>query len=105
MKQLSGALSYAQRRLAAQNQAVLPVQHHRALVRVVPTFVSYRGSHAFRNKGFAMVQHTETGEWRERVPVERERAMGFPEGYTQVVGISETETREMLGMVMDPHTL
>ena len=52
-----------------------------------------------------MVQHTEIGEWQEPVPVERERAMGFPEGYTQVVGISDTQRQEMLGRVMDPHTL
>ena len=51
-----------------------------------------------------MVQHTETGEWLEPVPVERERAMGFAEGYTQVVSISDTQRREMLGQVMDPHT-
>ena len=31
--------------------------------------------------------------------------MGFPEGYTHVVGISENERQEMLGKVMDPHTL
>ena len=52
-----------------------------------------------------MVQHTETGEWREPKPAKRERAMEFPEGYTQVVGISDTQRREMLGRVMDPHTL
>ena len=39
------------------------------------------------------------------MPVERKRAMGFPYGYTHVVGISETQRREMLGKVMDPHTL
>ena len=77
----------------------------RDLVRVAPTFVSYRGSHAFRNRGPGMVQPSETGEWREPVPVERERAMGFPEGYTQVVGISDTQRRAMRGRVMDPHTL
>ena len=77
----------------------------KALVRVAITFVSYRGSHAFRNIVPGMVQHTKTREWREPVPVERERAMGFPEGYTQVVGISDTQRREMLGRVMDPHTL
>ena len=37
--------------------------------------------------------------------VERERAMGFPEGYTQVVGILKTQRQETLGKVMDPHTL
>ena len=52
-----------------------------------------------------MVQHTEIGQWQEPVPMERERAMGFPEGYTKVVGISKTHRREMLGRVMDPHTL
>ena len=31
-----------------------------ALVRVALTFVSYRGSHAFKNRGRGMVQHTET---------------------------------------------
>ena len=39
------------------------------------------------------------------MPIERERAMGFPEGYTQVVGISDTQRQAMLGRVMDPHTL
>ena len=39
------------------------------------------------------------------MPVECKRAMGFPERYTQVVGISYTQRREMLGRVMDPHTL
>ena len=52
----------------------------------------------------SMVQHTKTGEWREPVPVRRERVMGFPEGYTKVVEVSKTERREMLGWVMDPHT-
>ena len=52
-----------------------------------------------------MIQHTQTVEWREFMPVERERVMGFSEGYTQVVGISDTQRREMLGRVMDPHTL
>ena len=33
-----------------------------ALVRVAPTFVRYRGSHTFRNRGQGMVEHTETGE-------------------------------------------
>ena len=61
-----------------------------AQVRVEPTFVSYRGSHAFRNRGLGMVQHTATREWQELMPEERERAMGFPEGYTQVVGTSNT---------------
>ena len=37
--------------------------------------------------------------------MERERTMGFLEGYTQVVGILETQRREMLGRVMDPHSL
>ena len=32
----------------------------RAPVRVAPTFVSYRGSHAFRNRGPDIVEHTET---------------------------------------------
>ena len=73
--------------------------------KTAPTFVSYQGSHAFRIRGQGMVQHTETGEWREPVPVECERAMGFPEGYTQVVGISDAQRREMLRRVMDPHTL
>ena len=66
-----------------------------ARVRVAPTFVSYRGSHAFRNTGPDMSLHTKTGEWREPVTVEDERAMGFPEGYTQVVGIFDTQRREM----------
>ena len=61
-----------------------------ALVRVAPTFVSYRRSHAFKNRGPSMVQHNETGEWRELVPAERERTMGFLEAYTQVAGISKT---------------
>ena len=39
------------------------------------------------------------------MPVERERAMGFSEGYTQVVKVSDAQRREMLGWVMDPHTL
>ena len=39
------------------------------------------------------------------MPVEHEKAMGFPEGYTQVVGISHTQRLYMLGRVMDPHTL
>ena len=74
-------------------------------VRVATTFVSYRGPIAFRNRGPGMVSHTGTEEWREPVPVEKERAMGFLEAYTQVVGISKTLRREMLGRVMDPHTL
>ena len=48
------------------------------LVRVAPTYVSYGGSHAFKDTGPGMVQHTETREWRETMPVERERAIGFP---------------------------
>ena len=72
---------------------------------MAPTFVSYRGSHAFRNRVPRMVQHIKTGEWQEPMPVERKRFMGFPEGYTQVVGISDTQRREMLGRVMDPNTL
>ena len=39
------------------------------------------------------------------MPVERERAMGFPEGYSQVGGISDTQRQEIVGRVMDPHTL
>ena len=75
------------------------------LVRAAPTFVCYRGSHALKNRGPGMVQHAETGGWQEPVLVERKRAMGFPEGYTQVVGILEAQRREMLRRVMDPHTL
>ena len=71
----------------------------------IDNVVMDRGSHAFRNRGPGMVQHTEIGEWREPVPVERQRAMGFPEGYTQVVGISDSQRQEMLGGAMDPHTL
>ena len=73
-----------------------------ALVGVAPTFVSYRGSHEFQNRGPGMVQYTESGEWLEPVPVERKRAMRFQEGYTQVVGISDTQRREMLGREWTP---
>ena len=57
-----------------------------APMRVAPTFVSYRGLHAFRNKGPGKVQHTETGEWREPLPIVRERAMGSPNGTRRRLG-------------------
>ena len=31
--------------------------------------------------------------------------MGFPQGYTPATGITERQRQELLGKVMDPHTL
>ena len=71
-------------------------------VRVAPTFVSYVGSHAFRNKGPGMVQDLANGQWTEPLHIERERAMIFPEHITSTTGLKERDRHKLLGQVMDP---
>jgi hypothetical protein len=49
---------------------------------VRPTFVSFRGAHAFQGDGPGLVYRHASATWDEPSPEERERAMGFQAGTT-----------------------
>jgi hypothetical protein len=65
--------------------------------RAFPTLVSFARSYAFKDNGPGLVWNSITQEMVEPNTDERERAMGFPTGTTNVHGISEQQRRFLLG--------
>ena len=70
-----------------------------------PTFLSFARSYVFRGDGPGTLVDTSTAEYNTDEPNadERERAMGFPTGTTQVprTPFSEMQRRALLGQAMD----
>jgi site-specific DNA-cytosine methylase len=74
-------------------------------LRAFSTFVTVKGSHAFRPGQQSMVQNTATGLWNEPFALERERAMGFMDNTTCAPSITKADRRLLLGSTMDMHAL
>ena len=74
-------------------------------LKALSTFVSLRGSHAYRYGEHSMVI-TANGQQEEPTALERERAMGFLENTTKAgPTITESDRRRLLGSTMDMHAL
>jgi hypothetical protein len=73
--------------------------------RAFPTLVSFARSYAFKDNRPGLVWNSITQEMVEPNANERERAMGFPTGTTNVHGISEQQQRFLLGQAMDLNCL
>jgi hypothetical protein len=73
--------------------------------RAFPTLVSFARSYAFKDNGMGFILDSITQEMVEPNADERERAMGFPTGTTNVHGISEQQRRFLLGQAMDLNCL
>ncbi|GAQ93235.1 hypothetical protein KFL_013780020, partial [Klebsormidium nitens] len=74
-------------------------------LRALSTFVTMRGSHAYRVGEHSMIWAA-NGAQEEPTALERERAMGFLENSTQVgPAVSEADRRRLLGSTMDMHAL
>jgi hypothetical protein len=63
--------------------------------------VSFACSCAFKDNGPGLVWNSTTHEMVEPNTDERERAMGFPTGTTNIPGLSEHQRRFLLGQAMD----
>jgi hypothetical protein len=74
-------------------------------LRALPTLVSFARLYAFKNSGPGLVWDSTTQEMVEPNADERERAMGFPTGTTNVSGLSEHQRRFLLGQAMDVNCL
>ncbi len=72
---------------------------------VLPTFVSFPVSHAYREGGPRLVWDTCSQRLVEPNADERERAMGFPTKVTSVPFIFEASCRQVLGQAMDLNCL
>ncbi len=72
---------------------------------VLPTFVSFPASHAYREGDPRLVWDICLQQLVEPNADEKERAMGFPTGMTFVPFISEASCRQMLGQAMDLNCL
>ena len=84
--------------LAVVNKAGEPRQ-------ALPTFVSFPASHAFRGDGPRLVWDEQLKRLDEPSAHERERAMGFPTGTTDAIGVTEAARRQVLGQAMDLNCL
>jgi hypothetical protein len=94
------------RRVYYDDQAPLAVVKHKGEpCRAFPTLVSFARSYAFKDNGPGLVWDSITQEMVESNADERERAMGFPTGTTNVHGISEQQWRFLLGQAMDLNCL
>lgn len=69
-------------------------------MQALPTLVAFPGSHAFRPGAPGSILRPD-GRWDEPTAVERERAMGYPEGSTAAPGVTELQRRRTLGEAMD----
>jgi hypothetical protein len=72
---------------------------------VLPTFVNFPTSHAYREGGPELVWDTCLQQLVEPNADERVCAMGFPIGMTSVPSISEASFRQVLGHAMDLNCL
>ncbi len=68
---------------------------------VLPTFVSFPASHAYKEGGPRVVWDTCLQQLVEPNADEKERAMGFPIGMTFVPSISEASRQQVSGQAMD----
>jgi hypothetical protein len=94
------------RRVYHDDQAPLAVVNRKGEPRrAFPTLVSFARSYAFKDNGPGLVWDSITQEMVEPNADERERAMGFPTGTTNVNGISEQQRRFLLGQAMDLNCL
>jgi hypothetical protein len=90
------------RRIYHDDQAPLAVVNRKGEPRrAFPTLVSFACSYAFKDHGPGLVWDSMTQEMVEPNADERERAMGFPTGTTNVHGMSEQQRRFLLDQAMD----
>jgi hypothetical protein len=90
------------RRIYHDDQAPLAVVNRKGEPRrAFPTLVSFARLYAFKDNGLGLVWDSLIQEMVEPNADERERAMGFPTGTTNVHGISEQQRRFLLGQTMD----
>jgi hypothetical protein len=88
------------------DQALLAVVNRKGEpCRAFPTLVSFARSYAFKDNRPGLVWDSITQEMVEPNADERERAMGFPTGTTNVHGMSEQQRRFLLGQAMDLNCL
>jgi hypothetical protein len=96
----------APRRVYHDDQAPLAVVNRkRAPRRALPTLVSFAHSYAFKDNGPGLVWDSTTQEMVEPNVDERDGAMGFPTGTTNVPGLLEHQRRFLLGQAMDVNYL
>jgi len=94
------------RRVYHDDQAPLAVVNRKGEPRrALPTLVSFARSYAFKDNGPGLVWDSLSQEMMEPNADERERAMGFPTGTTNVPGISEQQRRGLIGQAMDLNCL
>ena len=67
----------------------------------LPTLVSYKGSHSFRNGNPGMIITVQTNELSEPTALERERALGYKDNTTAAPGVTEQQRRDVLGKCID----
>jgi hypothetical protein len=72
---------------------------------VLPTFVNFPASHAYREGGPRLLWDTCSQGLVEPNVDERKRAMRFPTGVTSVPSISEVSRQQVLGQAMDLNCL
>jgi hypothetical protein len=92
----------APRRVYHDDQAPLAVVNCKGEPRrALPTLVSFARLYAFKDNGLGLEWNSTKQEMVEPNADERERAMGFPTGTTNVLGLSEHQRRFLLGQAMD----
>ena len=79
-------------------------------MRVLPTLLSYARSHAFKQRkerkpSAGEVWNCELGRWDEPNIAQRERAIGFIEGDTWALGLSDGVRCELIERAMDRHMM
>ena len=74
-------------------------------LRAFSTFVTVKGSHAYRDNGHSLLVNIHTNQLEEPSANEREAAMGFMVGTTQNPAVSEADRVRMLGGTMDMHQI
>jgi hypothetical protein len=94
------------RRVYHDDQAPLAVVNHKGEPwRALPTLVSFARSYAFKDNGSGLLWDSTTHDMVEPNADERERAMGFPTGTTNVPGLLEHQRRFLLGHAMDANCM
>ena len=82
-----------------------PANKKGAPLSALPTLVAYGGSHAFRDGRVGMVLDTRTHTLVEPNADERERALGYRTGCTDVPGVPQRKRCELLGNCIDQNAL
>jgi Site-specific DNA methylase len=73
--------------------------------KVFPTFTAFPTSRAFRPGKPGSIFDTSTNSWDEPNALEREAAMGYELGYTDVAGLTDRQRCQLLGQAMDVRAL